>query len=381
MDHRALQLVQNLHNARGMASLAVAGAGTSAIGWILGVAGASRTVLDIQVPYASSAVVEYMGSEPEQFVSAEAALSLARAAYFRAVRLRTDDTPIVGVACTATIATDRTKRGDHRAHVATHWDTGSAVQSLTLIKGIRDRTQEDIVVSVLILNAIAEWIGISDRLDPSLTDGEKVLTDERRFDDPLEALSAGHVGHVVVGLDGSQSADRRFSGSVIPGSFNPLHAGHHSLARAAERITDGPVAMEISITNVDKPPLELNQIRARMKQFRGVAPGIATRAPKFVEKARLLPGCMFVIGVDTMSRLVHPKYYDDSAVQMMSAMHEIQRLGCSFLVAGRLDVDGYKTMRDVQVPSGLEGMFNEIPESAFREDISSTEIRAAGGSV
>ena len=379
MDHEALKLVENLHAARGMSSLAAAGAGTSAIRWILSVAGASRTVLDIQVPYASSAVVEYVGSEPEQFVSMEAARSLARAAYFRAVRLRSDDTPVAGVSCTATIATDRTKRGDHRGHVALHEAFGSSVSSLTLVKGHRDRGQEDMVVSTMILNSMAEWMRISDRLDPRLTDGEEIVTDRLRFRDPLEALSAGHVGHVIVGLDGSQSADSRFTGSVIPGSFNPIHAGHHGLARAAERITGGPVAMEVSVTNVDKPPLERDQVRARMEQFRGEVIGVATRAPKFVEKARLLPGCAFVIGVDTMSRLLDPKYYDGSMARMMSSMQEMRHLCCSFLVAGRVDADGFKTLRDIEVPADLAGMFTEVPESVFRQDISSTEIRVAGG--
>ena len=116
-------------------------------------AGASRTVLDVQIPYASSAVTDYLGFEPGQFVSAETARSLARAAYFRAVDLRSGASPVAGVACTATIATDRLKRGEHRCHVAVYHATGYAVTSLTLAKGRRDRNGEDDVVSRLIL----EW--------------------------------------------------------------------------------------------------------------------------------------------------------------------------------------------------------------------------------
>ena len=105
------QLIEFLHSTESMTSLAVAGAGAGAIGWILGVAGASRTVLDIQVPYASSAMIQYIGSEPEQFVSEVSARNLAQSAYRRAVELREGNTPVVGVSCTATIATDRPKRG------------------------------------------------------------------------------------------------------------------------------------------------------------------------------------------------------------------------------------------------------------------------------
>ena len=80
MDIKVRELIESLHASERMASLAIAGAGTQAVGWILGVAGASRTVLDVQIPYASSAVTDYIGFEPEQFVSAETARSLARAA-------------------------------------------------------------------------------------------------------------------------------------------------------------------------------------------------------------------------------------------------------------------------------------------------------------
>ena len=228
MDRKVRELVESLHGSERMLSLAIAGAGTQAIGWILGVAGASRTVLDIQVPYASSAVTDYLGFEPVQFVSDETSRAMARAAYFRAVDLRSGMSPVAGVACTATIATDREKRGEHRCHVAVHHAMGWSVTSLTLAKRQRDRSGEDAVVSRLILNAIAEVAGIESRVGPGLLEGESVSRDGVEFADPLEALSEGHVGHVVVGSGGCQTADGTFSGGVLSGSFNPLHQGSHA---------------------------------------------------------------------------------------------------------------------------------------------------------
>ena len=64
MDRKVRELVESVHGSERVLSLAIAGAGTQAVGWILGVAGASRTALDVQIPYSSSAVVDYVGFEP-----------------------------------------------------------------------------------------------------------------------------------------------------------------------------------------------------------------------------------------------------------------------------------------------------------------------------
>ena len=377
MDPESLKLVESIHRTAGMTSLVIAGAGSQAINAILGVAGASRTVLDIQVPYASSAVVDYLGREPGQYVSTDAALALARAAYFRAVKLREDREPVFGIACTATIATDRPKRGDHRCHISVYGPTSWKSASLTFVKGLRSRDQEDDVVSRLILNSIAESLGIHERLDLKLTPEESVPTESHCLDDPLDALAAGHVGHVLIESGGQQSADARFRGGIVPGSFNPRHSGHDRLAQAASELLGLPVAFELSVTNVDKPELELSEVRRRIDQFYERGSAIATRAPVFYEKARLLPGCTFVIGFDTLVRLVDSKYYGNSPAQMMSAFLEMRSLGCSFLVAGRVERDNFRTLDDAEVPPDLMDMFTAIPESMFREDISSTQIRSA----
>ena len=375
MDSEIRQLVQSLHSSEGMTSLVIAGAGAPAMGWILGVAGASRTVLDIQVPYASSAMTNYLGSEPGQYVSEQAALDLARAAYRRAVRLKEGRIPVVGLSCSATIATDRPKRGDHRCHVSAYDATGWKTSTLTLTKGLRTRDGEDDVVSRLILNSLAESLGVEDRLDTGLSGDEKIIRTQRRFADPLEALSARHIGHFLVCADGTQLADERFSGVILSGSFNPLHEGHTRLVNVASGMLGKPAIYELSISNVDKPDLEHSEIRRRLEQFQGGADIAITRVPAFYEKARLFPGSTFVIGYDTMTRLVDPRYYGDSPQRMNSALSELRDLRCGFLIAGRVESGTFKTLEDLPVPPEYAAMFTQIPESEFREDVSSTELR------
>ena len=165
----------------------------------------------------------------------------------------------------------------------------------------------------------------------------------------------------------------------MAGSFDPVHRGHEAMVETAARLLDDEVTLELSVTNVDKPPLAEREIRRRLGQFTGRWRAVIDRAPVFNEKARLFPGCTFVIGWDTAVRLVEPRYYRNDELEMLRALDEIRELGCRFLVAGRRDGAVFRTLDDVRVPSGFESLFAPIPESDFRWDVSSTELRMGSG--
>jgi hypothetical protein len=165
--------------------------------------------------------------------------------------------------------------------------------------------------------------------------------------------------------------------AALSGAFHPVHDAHRELARVAGEMLRCAVAFELSVTNVDKPPLDFTEIEDRLAQFVGRETVVLTDAPTFLEKARLLPGCVFVVGADTADRIVAARYYDHDDQQMLNALAEIHRLGCRFLVAGRSVGGRWQTLADVPIPRGCEDLFEAIPESRFRRDISSTEIRAA----
>ena len=379
MDNNIRKLIQEIHASPTMAVVAVAGAGAHSLTWLLGVAGASRTVLEALVPYASSSLIEFLGREPEQLVSVEAAREMARSAYQRAVHLRRDSAPVVGIACTAAIASDRPKCGGHRCYVAAWNPSGVTTYSLQFVKGLRDREGEDRTVSMLVTRALAEACGIEFHLALGLDDREQVETHRVLYEDPIQALLAGHVSTVTVNPDGTMVADQPVCGGVLPGSFNLLHQGHEGLACAASDILGSQVTYELSITNVDKPSLEEAEVRVRAAQMAGGRSLVITRALAFYEKARLFPGCTFVIGWDTLVRLVDPVYYGGQESKMLTTLEEIRDLGCRFLVAGRLDGGAFYTLEDAPIPGGFEDMFTPIPESAFRCDVSSTELRPRVG--
>lgn len=176
------RLVQAIHDADARASLVITGGGISAIEALFRIAGASRTVIEAHVPYARPALDEYLGEVAPRHVSAPEAAMMARVAHARAVSLDADRDPpasrIAGVACTAAIATDRTRRGENRCHVATFDGSHCRTYSLTMDKGARERAGEEAVCAAMVLNALAEVCGVEPRLPLHLTTAEQLLVED-----------------------------------------------------------------------------------------------------------------------------------------------------------------------------------------------------------
>ena len=205
---------------------------------------------------------------------------------------------------------------------------------------------------------------------------------------------------------------------VIPGSFNPPHKGHVELAKAAMKATGCEIAFfELSITNADKPSLTAEEVARRLQGFLTLTTSmempdqwglILSDAPLFVQKVDLFhpkqvpqttmlpsssvrptpvlsnapkPPLPFVIGTDTLVRILNPKYYNHDTQQMLQAM---ERMDCTFVVGGRVEQSKSTTSTDNPVfvtgdteiqslPSHLQSKFIILP--SFRVDISSTELR------
>ena len=212
------------------------------------------------------------------------------------------------------------------------------------------------------------WVASNYRYEPVSKFRQRsctVPTDEQQ-------LLAGTTSLVARGSASLEHLPR----AVFSGAFHPLHVGHRKLAAVAARLLGCRVAFEISIENVDKPPLDFLEMQTRVRQFDADDAIWLSIAPTFVIKSALFPGCTFVVGADTVERIGQPRYYG-SPQAMEIAIAEIAGRGCRFLVFGRSLGDSFRTLDDLQLPRSLAALCQGVPAEDFREDISSTAVRRA----
>lgn len=461
------QLYAVTHPRRNIFSVMVSGGGFHGLQWLFTTPGASQCVMDGHIPYARASMDRFLHLSDDvgpgtgmSYSSPEATSLMAAEARNRAAQTLLAETSdltmlkecnIFGIACSAALVSTQPKKSPHRCHVAIAHEKMTCVYSLTLEKGLRDREGEDALCSRLMMDAIRH----ASTEHSNDSNGEDVLKGDFAFameamsateqveltnrdraasstNDVLDRICCRQSGHAVF-VAAKHGPVGQFSflenvqlprnTLVFPGSFNPLHSGHVELVVAALKLQGAapkgvphcPVVFEIAAVNVDKPPLPTAELMARIEavlsspllQAAGVVNFAVciTSEPLFLQKSRIFKDCTFVIGADTMSRLINAKYYQThpetastaglseqhstlASHSMVAALATIAERGCRFIVGGRVPQDSsdatspaFETLDRIlrsstcPLPPAILSIFAGIDEAHFRSDISSSALR------
>jgi len=354
-----------------------AGAGIQERLWRL--PGCSSFLSGASFPYSLEESVAFaMGVTPESFASIPFAIDLATAAYLRAIdvsnvsnvsNVSKDDVEPVGLALTASVASNRAHRGDHRVHVVC-------------------MTQDRVIGrSVRLDKAIDGGVGPAARLaDGKIADREGLRVLLAAFDacwaqdlhtEDFRALATERFFERPVFENGLRLRNAPPHVPIFPGAFNPPHAGHFGIASAlsAKRGMREDVIFNVSSTPPNKPSLTVQEMLLRAKCLRERTVLFSRQDPLYLDKARLHPGTPFVLGADALVRMLDPAW----GAEPFAMLTEFESLRTSFYVFGRVvDVaDGAFLSAEeaiAKVPTAFRRMFFPIPG---RWDFSSSAIRAA----
>ncbi len=152
-------LIEGIQGSGHKAALIVTGGGSSAVHALLSHPGASRFVLEAQIPYSPPAMFDYLGEKLDGFCSEMAAQTMAERAYERALIFTLphgDASPILGIACTAALKTTRERKGADRVFFCIKSRKRETVRKFEVEPGSRSEQEE--IVSAALLNFITEFL-------------------------------------------------------------------------------------------------------------------------------------------------------------------------------------------------------------------------------
>ncbi|MCI0533280.1 hypothetical protein L0Y49_03625, partial [bacterium] len=231
--------------------VAATGAGAGIQSFFHEIPGSSRFFLGAHFPYSETEFEDFIGTRPKQFVSDEGARLLAEEAFRRAARVIEKEKRVlepIGLGLSASIASNRPKRGDYRVFVAVA--TRDRVSSMSVLFPKRDdgwsvlgREIEIILCDLFGFTALYCALGASDgeiRIPPgpvsknfhSIGDGRiKIVLDETLKHDIWSAP--------LFWPDGRRSSVGELSPDehiLFYGAYNPLHEGHKGVRNKVEKV-------------------------------------------------------------------------------------------------------------------------------------------------
>jgi len=379
---------------------------------LLRVGGASKFMLGCTIPYNPKAFDEFVGRKVDcGYCSQLGAIMLAQASYRKAMAICFENNEptqeCVGIGASAAIATDRDRRGEDHIFFAYVNSSGLYVADFKLIKGNQRLSQGKACNELLMAIVVEATLGNMDlhysmeqymiryTIDDIDNSYHRYMPEDKWFmvpkkfsyfeytklqedigtedsEDTEYKLSALVNDETIVFLDKNGEFDDWNDYKdvvrhvVFPGTFNPLHIGHIRMAEIVEETYGLEVVFELSLSTADKGTVDVNQVMSKASQFLGRWPVLISgnKNNLLIDKARMYKPEGFIVGEDTLERLIDPFYYHHDAKLMDEVFEEFSILGVKL----------YTFRRQISESHIIQLMdMTTVVSEEF--DISSTEIR------
>lgn len=346
-----------------------AGAGLQKMLWEI--PGSSAYLSGCSFPYDGAEQEELLGFMPEHFCSEEAAVDLACAAYMKAYKF--GGKKAVGLAVTASVASEKIHKGDHRAFacIVTDDTIRTAHETFDKAVGIGARTQDGEDCDYLGFYLLVDTLGVQDftagHVDFYHYQDATALAADQFWKRPC-FLATGHRGIEPGG---------RFA--IMPGAFNPPHEGHFGAARASSDEYNYPALFETTAEPPHKAALTVQELLQRAKMLHGYDRIFTRKLPYYLDKARAYPGKPFILGADAMVRMMDPKW----GLNPIDMFKEFINLNTKLFVASREIAGKLVTCEDIlnalRQDNEMKGVWSLATNVLMPLDghwnISSTELR------
>jgi hypothetical protein len=402
-NKRIAEGVQELVSGRHRVIVHAAGSTGGLNDW-LGAPGSSRFFDGYIRTHGRRMTEELVGRElTPPFVSEDVAIHMAASAYERALKYAVLDgeagRPIIAVAITSAVSTNRARRGEDRAIICIRIQDGYFLVDVQMDKvadgqAARDmrRDEQARFIDLVALNAIFHVSGVapmvlgaggfqSEQFEPA-GDGKVTVMPKRIDEDPDVFFD---LVFDLPSADGGLAEPLRidqidWSDYVLfPGSFNPLHYGHLEMAKWMEYRTGRKVIFQISQHHPVKTHLAFDEelLRARLSQFRYRHPVVVTpHHGLYIDKGKLFAGAHILMGADALVHMLNFDFYERGESELREGLTLCQENGTIFWVVDRRWEGNVLTLKDIEVPFAHRRMFQQL--SAVNE-ISSSQIRGQQG--